>query len=916
LWQKLKANRLSCFCTMPMKAFSHFIPRGIIIPIHLMLLVLTAGCFHAAHAQVTVAFQGAEPGDTWAYATTGLGASVASETASGPNIKTGTRSIGVGGTTGGGNCWLGGSGNGTNLVHSITFSSINISTSSAYTRTLTFSWGNRFPACNGTGWDSGENMTFRAYHDGVAQAQVAVANGFSNAAYSIQSNSYTWTIPPCVQDFYFVVSVNTNRNDELLFIDDVKIQAPGLNPAINQPSAIIGNTLICQGMTATYSVTSVPGTSYSWSSLPAGASFTSANSSVNSHSIDVNWGSAAPGTYSLLVTPSDACGLAPGTSQTVAISVQPPPTPLAISGSASICPGNTITLTSNYTSDNSWSTGATTATTAVTAAGVYTLSALSACGPLSVSYTVSADPAANAAITASGPTTFCQGNVVVLTSATASGNTWSTGETSPSVTITTSGTYSLDVVTVCGTASSSIVVTVIPSTITAAITADGPTSFCPGGSVILSSTSAGGNSWSTGATTPSISVNAAGLYTLTVSNGCASAFATQSVSIIPLTTASITPLGPVTFCEGGSVILASNSTTGNTWSNGAVSPTISVNTAGSYTLSVAAACATTTAMQQITVNPLPTATITAAGPTALCPGQAVQLNAGGNAATYTWSTGQSTSSISVNSPGTYTVAASNSCGTAVSLPVTISALALPAVQLSGGGSLCAGDSLLLTATGGPGFVWSTGSTDPSIYVHHSGNYTVATSNACGTASASTQVTVTGLSAGFTASTVSGSAPLPVQFVNTSSSNASTASWSFGDGTSSTSSSPLHTFPEAGVYTVRLTVQSANGCTDTYTLMITVVSEGSAIRVPNVFTPNNDLINDRFSIFTENISDFHLSVFDRWGSLVMESNDPGEAWDGTTASGKDAADGTYFYILIATGGDGKDYHEQGTVSLFR
>ncbi len=898
-----------------MKPFVHLIPRGIIIPIRLMLMVLTTGCVQAAYAQVTVAFQGAEPGDTWTYTTTGLGAAVASEAASGPNIKTGTRSIGVGGTAGGGNCWLGGSGNGPNTVHSISFNSINISTSSASTRTLTFSWGNRFPACNGTGWDSGENMTFRAYHDGVAQPQVAVMNGFSNAAYSIQSNSYTWTIPACVQDFYFVVSVNTNRSDELLFIDDVRIEAPAFNPTINQPSAIMGNTVVCQGMAVTYSVTPVAGISYSWSNLPAGASFTSANNSVNSHSIAVNWGSAAPGTYSLLVTPSDACGLAAATAQTVAVTVQPPPTPLAISGPASICPGNTITLTSNYTSGNTWSTGVTTATAAVTTAAVYTLSALSACGLLSASYTVSADPAANAAITASGPTTFCQGNTVVLTSATAAGNSWSTGATTPSVSIASSGTYSLNVTTVCGTSSSSIVVTVIPSTITAAITAGGPTSFCPGGFVILSSNANSGNSWSTGATSPTISVNAAGVYTLTVSNGCASASATQSISLIPVSTASITSLGPVTFCEGGSVMLASNAMTGNTWSTGAVSPTISVTTAGIYTLTVAAACGTTTATQQIMVNPLPTATVTAAGSTALCPGQFVQLTVSGGT-TYTWSTGQNSNSISVNSPGTYTVAASNSCGTAVSPPLTVSALSLPTIQVSGGGQLCPGDSLQLAASGGPGFIWSTGATLPSIYVHNSGNYTVATSNACGTASASAQVTVTALSAAFTANTASGNAPLPVQFMNTSSANALAANWNFGDGSSSTNSSPLHTFREAGVYTVTLTVQSANGCTTSYTMAITVLSESSAIRVPNVFTPNNDGVNDRFRIFTENISGFHLSIFDRWGTLVMESTDPDQAWDGTRASGSDAADGTYLYILVAQGGDGKEYQEQGMVTLFR
>lgn len=901
-----------------MKPLCQFVPRGIIIPIRFALILLIISFTHSSQAQVTVAFQGGEPGDPWAYTTTGLGAAVAGETASSFNIKTGTRSIGVGGTTGGGNCWLGGSGNGSNLVHSITFSSTSISTSSAYTRTLTFSWGNRLPACSGTGWDSGENMTFRAYHDGVAQPQVGVMNGFSNAAYSIQSNSYTWTIPPCVQNFSFVVSVNTNRNDELLFIDDVMIQAPALNPTINQPSAIIGNTTVCQGTAATYSVINVPGTSYSWSNLPAGASFTSANNSVNSHSIDVNWGTAAPGTYSLLVTPSDACGLGAATAQTVAITVVPPPTPLTISGPASICPGNTITLTSNYATGNNWSTGALTQSISVNTSGTYTLGTMSGCGPLTASYTVSPNPAANAAITASGPTTFCQGNSVVLTSATPTGtNSWSTGSAASSVTITTSGTYSLNVATACGTASSSIVVTVVPNTIaTPTITASGPTSFCQGSSVILSSNMGSGNTWSTGATTPTISINAGGIYTLTVSNGCASASATQSTSIIPIIIASITPSGPTTFCQGGSVTLTSNSATGNLWSTGAFTPTISVTASGIYTLAVASAnCGTTTATQSITVNPLPTASINFAGSTALCPGQSVQLNATGGT-TYTWSTGQNGNAITVNNPGTYIVVASNSCGTATSSPVTVSSLGLPTVQASGGGQLCPGDSLLLTASGGPDLMWSTGSGNSSIYVYNTGIYTVSASNTCGTATASVNVEVTPVSASFGASTATGNAPLPVQFINTSSANASGHSWNFGDGSSSTAVSPAHTFQNAGVYTVTLTVQNANGCTDTYTMNITVISEGSVIRVPNVFTPNNDRVNDRFNIFTENISEFHISIFDRWGNLVMESSDATQAWDGTTKSGGDAVDGTYFYVLIARGGDDKDYNEKGTVNLFR
>lgn len=876
------------------------------------LLVL---CVHSVKAQVTVAFQGGEPGDTWAYTTTGLGAAVASECASGPNIKSGTRSIGVGGTTGGGSCWLGGSGNGSNLLHTITFSTTSIVTSSAYTRTLTFSWGNRFPACNGTGWDSGENMTFRAYHDGVAQPQVAVANGFSNAVFSIQSNQYSWTIPPCVSDFYFVVSVNTNRNDEMLFIDDVKITAPALNPTVSQPSAVLGNTLVCQGAQHTYSVNPVAGISYNWSNLPAGASFNSVNNSVNSHSMSINWGTVAPGSYSVLVTASDACGLNPAPSQTMQVTVVPAPAALTISGPASLCPGVPITLSSSYSSNNTWSTGATTSTVLVNAAGTYTLNAPSSCGMLTATHQVSLNPVPNASITPSGPTTFCQGGSLVLTSSSANGNSWSTGATTPSVTVNTSGTYSLQVTTVCGTDASSIQVTVNPSSITPTLSASSSTTFCSGGSVILSSGHASGNAWSTGATTPTISVNTGGVYTLTVSTACATASASQTVTVLPATTASITPAGPTTFCQGGSVILNSNVTSGNSWSSGATTSSISVNTSGIYTLTVSGACGTATAIQGVTVNPLPTATISFTGTPTICPGGSITLTASGGS-TYVWSTGATSSSINVTSAGTYTVQSVNGCGTATSSPVTVSELTLPTVQVSGGGNLCAGDSLLLTATGGSNFVWSTGATSAAIYVHNGGNYTVFSGNSCGTVSASALVNAISVSANPVANTMSGNAPLTVQFSNASSSNVTTWYWNFGDGSGDNSPAPQHTFVTAGTYTVTLQTSLTAGCRDTDTLLIVVLSETSAIRVPNVFTPNGDRVNDHFSIETIGISEFHLSILDRWGKTVIESDDAAKGWDGQTAGGNEAADGTYFYIILAKGVDGKDYNTQGTVNLFR
>jgi hypothetical protein len=281
------------------------------LPSFLKKWILVIGCIafsETISAQVTVSFQGGEVGDPWGFTSTGASALASSEATQTPNKVTGTSSLVVGGNTGGGNCFDTGSGNGPNTARTFTFNTLDITSSNASTRTLTFNWGNRFPACSGTGWDSGENLTFRAYHDGVAQATVTLATGNNNAQFSILTNSYSWSVPPCVNQFYFVVSVTTNRADELLFLDEVKITAPQFNGSL-VTSSISGNTSVCIGATENYNVTPEAGISYTWSGLPAGAAFTSANGTTTSSTMTVNWGTTPSGTYTLTVTPSNSCGV-------------------------------------------------------------------------------------------------------------------------------------------------------------------------------------------------------------------------------------------------------------------------------------------------------------------------------------------------------------------------------------------------------------------------------------------------------------------------------------------------------------------------------------------------------------------------------------------------------------------------------
>ena len=93
---------------------------------------------------------------------------------------------------------------------------------------------------------------------------------------------------------------------------------------------------------------------------------------------------------------------------------------------------------------------------------------------------------------------------------------------------------------------------------------------------------------------------------------------------------------------------------------------------------------------------------------------------------------------------------------------------------------------------------------------------------------------------------------------------------------------------------------------------------SRLEIPNVFTPNGDQVNDLFFLKTSNLEQISLLIYDRWGNKVVEmTSDSGNvAWDGKNQESKDLSEGTYFYVIKASGKDGQLFNRTGTVSLLR
>ncbi len=355
---------------------------------------------------------------------------------------------------------------------------------------------------------------------------------------------------------------------------------------------------------------------------------------------------------------------------------------ISTSGSTTFCQGGSVSLTASNGTTYLWSNGATSKTITVTSSGTYTVTVTttgigsSTASPITV--TVNSLPIAN--ITTSGATTFCSPGSVTLTATAGSSYLWSPGnQTTQAITASTSGTYNVRVTNSngCTKVSSNSVVTANAAPV-ATITPNGSLTILQGANVTLSASTGSSYLWLPGGqTSQSIVVNTAGSYTVRVSNssGCSTTSAAAVVTVLPNSSATVTASGPVSFCQGGSVTLTASNGTSYSWSNGANTKSITVNTSGTYTATVYNGATPAIASPVVvTVWSLPSATVSAGSATSFCSGGYVNLNSNQNNS-YSWSPGGATTqTLQVFASGNYFVTVSNSYGctaTSTIVPVTV-----------------------------------------------------------------------------------------------------------------------------------------------------------------------------------------------------------------------------------------------------
>ncbi len=494
-----------------------------------------------------------------------------------------------------------------------------------------------------------------------------------------------------------------------------------------------------------------------------------------------------------------------------------------IAGASSFCAGGSTALSlSNAGSFYAykWSNGATTSSTTVSAGGTYTVTAYAACTSVTASKTVTVTTP-SVTVTANGPTTFCQGQSVTLNAGSGfSAYAWSNGAgTGQTANITQAGSYTVTVTQAGCTAASTATVVTVNNNPTPSITANGPTTFCSGGSVTLDAGSGYSSyAWSNGGGSgQTVTATSSGSYTVTVTqNGCSGT--ANSVSVTSTTvTANITASGPLTFCSGGSVTLdAGAGYTSYAWSNGGgTGQTTTVTAGGTYTVTVMqGTCQGVSSPVTVSVSSSLAPVISASNGLSICTGGSTTLDAGAGYDTYLWNDASSGQTLSATASGNYDVtvslgACTGTATTSVSVgntPVSISLTTPPAG--------CVGDTLVLDAgSGHSSYLWSNSDATQTTTVTTANTYsvTVTETTAC-SGTASVVVTLNALP-------VPTPTPAGTQTVCAGSSLTLDAgagytsyAWSNGDNTQTSSVS------SAGDYYVTVT---QNGCTGASTAPITV-----------------------------------------------------------------------------------------------
>lgn len=666
------------------------------------------------------------------------------------------------------------------------------------------------------------------------------------------------------------------------------------------------------------------------------------------------------GPYSISVTPSDTICSALGYTLSVTHSA-PAPASIVWSPSANL---NSSTIAApTITAD-------TTATYHVTVTDAFGCS-VSDSTTITVAFDDMLTPVSLSA---------CQGQTLVLNAGyPGSTYSWSTMATTQSITVNTSGSYTVEItdVQLCQ-AVKTFNVTFDP---TPTVDLGPDTALCGVTSYVIDAGNPGCTYlWNTSASTQTITATVTGPYNVIVTTplGCSASDAVYlTFNDLP-----VDVLNDATACVGSTITLdAGNPGCSYLWSTTATSQTIDVSSSNTYSVQIITPQNCTATFDAV-VNLLPMPLVDLGPDTVLCLGETLVLDAGNPGSTYLWNTSASTQTITVGTTGLYAVDVSNgACSSSDEIEVVFHSL--PADYLNDVTS-CVDEPVVLDAGNfGSTYLWNTGATSQTVTVAAADTLTVTITNPAGcTASYSSIVAfatypvfslgpdtvlcegeVLHLDAGYpglshTWSTGSTAASIDATSTGNYSCTVDNGYCAYTDelhATFNPTPDPMavHEFytclddePGYVVIDAGNNGSSFDWSTGEHTQVILAGAYGwyfvemtnpndcalrdsarviefcpASIYVPNTFSPNGDGVNDVWMPLGKSIARLELNVFDRWGGILFSTDDPASGWDGT-ANGTPVPNDVYVWRMryrfqIDENGQVGEEHEQlGHVTVLR
>ncbi|MFM9946700.1 MAG: gliding motility-associated C-terminal domain-containing protein [Saprospiraceae bacterium] len=595
-----------------------------------------------------------------------------------------------------------------------------------------------------------------------------------------------------------------------------------------------------------------------------------------------------------------------------------------------LCNGETATLqiTEEPGASFVWSNGATGPAISVSSSGTYWVQAsLGICSTVSDTVVVNFNNEPTS-VNLGPDLELCSGETATLQIPEEAGASilWSNGATGPVNPVSTSGTYWVQVTLgTCEPVSDTVVVSFTPGPMPVNLGPD--LELCSGETATLEIVEEAGATivWSDGANGPAITVNSSGTYWVQVTLGnCAPVSDTVVVNFnnepMPVN------LGPdLELCAGETAILQIPEEAGASilWSNGATGPTINVSSSGTYWVQVTLGTfepVSDTVVVSFTPGPMP---VTLGPDLEICSGETATLQIPQEAgASILWSNGVTGPVNPVSTSGTYGVQVTLGTCAPVSDTIVVNFNNEPMpVSLGPDLELCSGETatLQIPQEAGASILWSNGAIGPAITVSSSGTYWVQVT--LGTCEPVSDTVVVSFTPG----------PMPVNLgpdLELCSGETATLQIPQEAGASIVWSNgvtgPVNPVSTSGTYGVQVTLDTCGSVSDTVVVNFIQCPDLNCTYkyfIPNVFSPNDDGINDKFEVYINPVScileSIQMQIFDRWGELVYQGTSL-SAWDGVFR-GKKAMSGVYVYMInlaFNRGGITETVFEKGDVTLIR